>query len=88
VKPAEFQSGDKPVFPDAARNARVQGIVVVEAIVGVDGKVKDAKVISGHALLRDAAVRAVRTWTFKPASINGQPVEAPARAEVNFRGVW
>jgi TonB family protein len=60
----------------------------VEAVVGIDGRVKDVKVISGHPLLRDAAIRAVRTWTFKPATINGKSVEAPARAEVNFKGVW
>jgi protein TonB len=88
VHPAQFLSGDKPEFPAAAYNARVQGLVVVEAMVGPDGKVKHTKIISGHPLLRDAALRAVRGWTFKPAMINGIPVEAPARAEVNFRGAW
>ena len=88
VQPAQYLSGFKPVFPTAADNARVQGQVVVEAIVGLDGKVKDAKVISGHPLLREAALRAVRSWTFKPATINGIAVEAPTRAEVNFRGAW
>jgi periplasmic protein TonB len=88
VNPAQFLSGGKPEFPTAAHNARVQGLVVVEATVGPDGKVRNARIISGHPLLRDAALRAVRGWTFKPATINGIPVEAPTRAEVNFRGVW
>jgi protein TonB len=88
VKPAEFISGDKPVFPAAARNARVQGIVEVEATVGPDGRVKQVKIVSGHPLLRDAALKAVRSWTFNPARINGKPVEAPARAVVNFKGAW
>jgi outer membrane biosynthesis protein TonB len=50
--------------------------------------VTQVKIISGHPLLREAALTAVRGWTFKPAMINGKPVEAPARAVVNFRGTW
>jgi protein TonB len=84
----EFISGQKPPYPPAATSARVQGVVVVEATVTPDGKVKQAKIISGHPLLLEAASKAVRGWNFKPATINGKPVEAPVRVEVTFRGNW
>lgn len=86
VQPAEYISGPKPAYPAAARDAHIEGVVVVEALVGTDGAVKQAKPISGHKLLMNAASRAVLLWTFKPATINGKPVEAPVRVEVKFHG--
>jgi TonB family protein len=88
VRPAEFVGGKNPLFPPAAHDLRVQGTVVVEALITPEGRVKQVKVVSGHPLLQDAAARAVSTWSFKPALINGKPVEAPARVEVKFRGNW
>src|SRR5271157_4454821 len=51
---------------------------------GVDGKVKDVKVVSGHPLLRNTAVAAVKTWTYKPTLLDGKPVESESRISLNF----
>jgi protein TonB len=77
-------TSQRPAYPPAAAAANIQGTVVVLVTVGTDGKVKQTKVESGHPMLTNAAVTAVRTWIFRPALLNGQPVEAPARVEVNF----
>ena len=86
VQPAEYIGGPRPAYPPAARDAHIEGVVVVEALVGADGNVKQAKAISGHRLLMTAASRAVLLWSFRPATINGKPVEAPVRVEVKFHG--
>jgi len=88
VVPARFLSGKKPRYPPAAFRAHVQGTVVVEAVVGPEGEVKQLSVISGPPLLRDEAVNAVRSGKFVPARVNGRPVSAPTKVEVNFRGNW
>lgn len=63
---------------------RVQGSVVLQAVVGTDGNIEDLRVISGPAILATAAQQAVRQWRFKPYLQNGQPVETKARITVNF----
>ena len=88
VEPARFVSGKNPAYPAAAHQAHVQGTVVIEALVGPDGTVKEAKVVSGHPMLRDAARKAVLGWTFSPALIHGKPVDGPTRVEVKFHGEW
>ena len=64
-----------PVYPDLAKTARVGGIVIMEAVVGVDGRVADVKVLRGHPLLDQAAVEAVRQWRYQPLLLNGVPNE-------------
>ncbi len=54
------------------------------ATIGVDGKVKNVRVISGHALLQRPATEAVRQWIYKPAVLNGQAVESESEVQVNF----
>jgi protein TonB len=88
VRHAEFLSGEGPAYPPLAHRARVQGTVLLDVRVGTDGKVTQLKVVSGHPMLRDAAVAAVRRWIYRPALLNGEPVEASARAEITFRGNW
>ena len=63
---------------------RVQGSVVLQALVGTDGNIEDLRVLSGPAILTAAAQQAVRQWRFKPYLQNGQPVETKARITVNF----
>jgi protein TonB len=63
---------------------RVQGSVVLQAIVGADGNIEDLRVLSGPSILNAAAQQAVRQWRFKPYLQNGQPVETKARIVVNF----
>jgi TonB family protein len=68
--------GDPPNYPQAARAARVQGIVLLECVIGKDGSVRNIKVLRGLPLgLTEAAVAAVKTWKFQPSTLAGQPVE-------------
>jgi protein TonB len=73
-----------PDYPLAARQARVQGSVVIAAVVGADGHIKSAKAVSGPPLLQNPAISAVKQWTYKPATLNGIPVESETRIELNF----
>jgi TonB family protein len=71
-------------YPLLAQHTKVQGSVVLQAIVGADGAIEDLHVLSGPAILTAAAQQAVRQWRFKPYLLNGQPVETKARIVVNF----
>ena len=73
-----------PVYPQLAKQARVQGVVVLEAVIGKDGTIKDLRVISGHQLLVPAALDAVSKWVYKPTLLNGEPVEVVTTITVNF----
>ena len=64
----------RPVHPQEAMDAKVNGTVVMMAKIDKEGKIVDLKVISGPQMLRDAMLAAVRQWTFKPYLLNGQPV--------------
>jgi protein TonB len=74
----------RPVYPQIAQTAKVQGIVIIEAVIGKDGNVKDAKVLRSVALLDQAALEAVRQWKFSPTLLNGVPVEVVMTVTVNF----
>lgn len=74
----------QPVYPELARSAGVDGTVLVQALVGKDGKVKDVKVVKGNDMLNDAAVTAVRQWVFKPALSNNKPVAVWVAVPVRF----
>jgi periplasmic protein TonB len=74
----------EPVYPPLARNARVQGQVVLTAIISKDGTIQDLRVVSGHPLLVQAALDAVRQWRYKPYLLNGEPVEVETTVTVNF----
>ncbi|MGE5358746.1 MAG: energy transducer TonB, partial [Bacteroidales bacterium] len=65
-------------------NARVQGVVIVEALIGPDGKVADVKILRSIPLLDQAAVEAVRQWQFTPTLLNGTPVPVIMTCTVNF----
>ncbi len=81
----EKLSGPVPVYPEAARRARIQGVVVLECIIGKDGAVREAKVLRGLPLgLTEAAVDAVKKWKFKPSTLNGKPVEVLYILTVRF----
>ena len=64
-----------PVYPELAKMSRAGGIVIIEAVVGTDGRVKDTKVLRGHALLDASATEAVRQWRYQPLLLNGVPTE-------------
>jgi protein TonB len=84
VKPPLKTKNVPPVYPALAASAKVQGVVIVEATIGVDGKVKDVKVIRSLKLLDDAAVAAVKEWEFKPTVIDGHPVQVIMTIPINF----
>jgi len=75
----------RPRYPMAARATRTEGEVVIEAIIDERGAVRDVRVLSGPALLRDAAIDAVRAWRFEPGRLNGEPVAVYFTLRVRFR---
>jgi TonB family protein len=78
-------SGPTPVYPEAARRARIQGVVVLECTIGKDGGVQNVKVLRGLPLgLTETAVEAVQKWRFQPSTLNGKPVEVLYILTVRF----
>jgi len=71
-------------YPLLGQHARVQGSVVLQAVIGADGSIEDLRVLSGPAILTTAAQQAVRQWRFKPYLQNGHAVETKATITVNF----
>jgi protein TonB len=72
------------IYPDIAREAGVEGKVLVQALVGKDGRVKDTKVVSGAPMLKDAAESAVKQYVFKPALANNKPVACWVAIPISF----
>ena len=73
-----------PRYPEDAREARVQGTVVLKVNIDKEGNVYNTELISGHPLLAPAAIEAVRQWKYKPYLLNGAPVEVETHVQVNF----
>jgi TonB family protein len=73
-----------PVYPPEAKAARVQGAVVLKAIISKEGTIKQVEVVSGPPELTRAAIDAVHQWTYKPYLMNGEPVEVQTTITVNF----
>jgi protein TonB len=74
----------QPTYPPLARTARVQGSVVLAAVIGKDGAIQNLHVLSGHPLLQQAALEAVKQWKYRPYILNGEPVEVDTQVTVNF----
>jgi len=74
-----------PLYPPAARQARIQGIVTAHVTVGTDGHVKEATLISGHPLLAPAALEALKQYVYSPMVLDGQLVEVSSEVDVPFR---
>ena len=74
----------RPIYPDLARAARAQGVVIVEATVGVDGKVVHTNVVRSIPLLDAAALDAVKRWEFEPPLLNGRPISVILNVAVQF----
>jgi len=73
-----------PQYPPEAGRARLEGSVVLMAVIGQDGSVKDVRVESGLPILAQAAIEAVKQWRYKPYLIDGEPVEVDSRITINF----
>jgi periplasmic protein TonB len=73
-----------PQYPPEAGRARIEGTVVLLAVIGTDGSVKDVRVENGLPILIQAAIDAVKQWRYKPYLVDGEPVEVDSRITINF----
>jgi len=80
----ELRQAVDSTYPLLGQHMKVQGSVVLQAVIGADGAIENLTVLSGPAILATAAQQAVRQWRFKPYLQNGQPVETKTRITVNF----
>jgi periplasmic protein TonB len=80
----ELRQTVETTYPLLGQHMKVQGSVVLQAVIGADGVIENLQVLSGPAILASAAQQAVRQWRFKPYLQNGQPVETKTRITVNF----
>jgi len=74
----------KPIYPPIARQARISGQVVLAATISKSGTIENLHVISGHAMLIQAAIDAVKQWRYKPYLLNNEPTEVETQVTVNF----
>ena len=85
TKPEKI-SAPPPVYTEMARKARLQGVVIIEAIIDAQGNVINAHVLKGMPMgLDKAAVEAVNKWKFRPAMLQGKPVKVYYTLTVNFQ---
>lgn len=73
-----------PVYPQIAKVGRIQGMVRLEGVIARDGTIQKLRVVSGHPLLVQSALDAVKQWRYSPTLLNGEPVEVIAPIDVNF----
>lgn len=78
-------SGPQPVYPAIARSTRLSGTVVLSAQISKAGEIESLSVVSGPAMLTDAALNAVKQWKYKPYMLDGEPTEVSTTITVNFR---
>jgi periplasmic protein TonB len=74
----------QPNYPPLARQARIQGTVLLQAEISKDGTIENLRLISGHPMLAPAAIEAVKQWRYKPYMLNGEPVAVETQVQVNF----
>jgi protein TonB len=84
VQAAKLIHQVQPIYPPLARQARIQGMVILESIIGTDGTIQQLKVMSGHPLLIQSAVQAVQQWKYLPTVLNEKAVEVKTTIEVRF----
>ncbi|MGC2477562.1 MAG: TonB family protein [Candidatus Sulfotelmatobacter sp.] len=73
-----------PSYPPLARQARIQGTVILQAQISKTGDIQNLQLISGHPMLAPAAIEAVKQWKYRPYLLNGEPVEVETQVQVNF----
>ena len=74
----------EPVYPPLALKNGIQGNVVLDGIIGIDGMIHNINVVSGHILLRQSAIDAIEQWKYEPATLNGEPIEVNTTITVKF----
>lgn len=75
----------EPTYPQIARTARIQGVVVLTAVIARNGEIENLTLVSGHPLLAPAAIDAVKQWRYRPYLLNSEPVEVETTITVNFQ---
>ena len=85
IRPPRKLAGANPVYPESAKAARIQGIVILECTIGPDGRVSAIRVLKGQPLLEGAAVAAVEGWSYTPTLLNGVPVSVLMTVTVEFK---
>ena len=88
-RPSRMMEGNlihrvQPDYPPIARSARVQGEVILAAVISKDGTIEHLRVLKGHPLLVNAALTAVQQWRYRPYVLNGEPIEVETQVTVNF----
>jgi periplasmic protein TonB len=73
-----------PTYPPLARQARIQGVVILQAQISKEGNIENLQLVSGHPMLAPAAIEAVKQWKYRPYLLNGEPVEVDTQVQVNF----
>ena len=73
-----------PTYPSLARSARIQGQVLLQAVISKQGVIENLRVLAGHPMLVPAAIDAVRQWRYRPYVLNNEPVEVETQVTVNF----
>ena len=84
VQQARLRHQPRPTYPPLAKQARISGVVRLNAIIGKDGSIQNLSVLSGHPLLVPSAMNAVKQWRYEPTLLNGEPVEVVTQIDVNF----
>lgn len=84
VEAAQLIKQAMPEYPPLARKARVEGVVVLEGTVNVSGSVENVRVVQGHPMLIEEAMKAVKKWKYRPAMLNGEPTPCPVIVTVRF----
>ena len=84
VKPPRLLYGPEPDYPTLARQAKISGVVVIEAVIDEFGTVKGMRVISGHPMLVHSALTAVSKRKYEPTILDGEPTPIDLRVEISF----
>ena len=84
VKPPRAISMIQPTYPEIARAARIQGDVVIDAVIDTNGNIVQMKLVSGHPLLVGAAMDALRRWKYEPTYLDEQPVSIELNVTIHF----
>jgi len=84
VQAARLVNRVQPIYPPLARQTRISGTVRLHAIISKDGTIQSLEVVSGHPLLQQSALDAVRQWRYQPTLLNGEPVEVDTTIDVIF----
>jgi TonB family protein len=74
----------RPTYPESAKQAHIEGTVLLMCLIGADGSVKKMDVVKGHELLVPAAIEAVSQWKYEPVKVNGKAVEADTSVRITF----